>query len=306
MAKKTTTKRTRTKKETAALAVIKNDVPEPMFNRDQIELLKRTIAYGLTDDEFAMFVRQCIRTKLDPFARQIFAIKRRQYDSKRKEYVEKVSIETSVDGFRLIAERTGKYMGQVGPFWCGEDGVWRDVWLSSDTPRAAKVGVMRHGFSEPLYTVAKFDTYAQRSKDGSLIALWAKGPELMIAKCAESLALRRAFPQDLSGLYTSDEMGMVDNVYETHHNKNIIDSQPATSPVTSPATSSVTSTCVDGTDYKKVALDAIHSSQSIKQLTIRGETAIKPMIERLSEEDAKELRREFSTRMIELIKAGIK
>lgn len=182
------------------------------FSPDQIALLKRTVCKGATDDEFRLFAYVCQRTGLDPFAKQIHAVKRKEKGGR-----EVMAIQTGIDGYRLIADRAkndkgeGTYEGQTAAQWCGEDGVWKDVWLDTEKPpRAARTGVFKKGFRKALYAVALWDEYAQYYNDGEagrkLTAMWQKMGVLMLAKCAEALALRKAFPLDLAGVYTDDEM----------------------------------------------------------------------------------------------------
>jgi phage recombination protein Bet len=161
------------------------------YNQEERDVLKKTVAAGTNDAQFALFIQVCRQTGLNPFARQIYALPGKEG---------RMTIQTSIDGYRLLAERSGKYAGQVGPQWCGEDGVWVDVWLKREPPAAARVGVFRRDFAQPIYAVARYSSYAQSSPT------WTKMPDLMLAKCAEALALRKAFPAEMSGIYTKEEM----------------------------------------------------------------------------------------------------
>ncbi len=168
-----------------------------VLHDEQVALLKRTIAKGCTDDEFALFLQICKRTGLDPFARQIFAIKR------WSDGAEHMVTQTSIDGYRLIADRTGRY--------AGSSDVSYDT-LSDGHPTWATITVYKLVGETPCEFTAsvRWEEYAQFFK-GKLGTMWEKMPYLMLGKCAEALALRKAFPQELSGLYTHDEMAQADS-----------------------------------------------------------------------------------------------
>jgi phage recombination protein Bet len=160
-----------------------------LWTPEQAQLISTTIAPGCSPDELKLFAYACQRTGLDPFSRQIYAIKRGG----------KMTISSGIDGLRSIAERTGQLDGSSS-YWCGEDGVWVDVWLSSKPPAAAKTIIYRKGCAHPFSATARFADFNAGQ------GLWSKMPSVMIAKCSEAQALRRAFPADLSGVYSTDEM----------------------------------------------------------------------------------------------------
>jgi len=160
------------------------------WTQEQTQLISSTIAPGCTADELKLFAYACQRTGLDPFSKQIYAIKRGG----------KLQIQAGIDGLRSIAERSGELDGSA-TYWIGdtEGSQWADVWLGSKAPAAAKTIIWRKGCSHPFVGVARYADYAGQG-------LWSKMPAAMIAKCSEALALRKAFPADMSGVYTVDEM----------------------------------------------------------------------------------------------------
>lgn len=172
--------------EESTQALCKYDTP-------QLKVIQKTVFPEGTPDEVRLFGIVCTRTGLDPFTKQIYAVKNRG----------QVQIMTGIDGFRSVASRSPRYLGQDGPYWCGEDGQWKDVWLEGKPPSAAKVIVRT---LSPSGQVMETPAVAHWHEYGSNRNVWAKMPSLMLAKCAESLALRKAFPNDMSGLYTHEEM----------------------------------------------------------------------------------------------------
>jgi phage recombination protein Bet len=169
-----------------------------------LQLVKDTFARGASETELSLFLQTARRSGLDITARQIFMVKR--WDSSLKKEV--MSIQTSIDGFRLIADRSDKYApGKQSIFTYKSDGS-----LESATAYVKKLVA---GEWHEIATTAFYDEYVQKTREGMANSMWTKMPRLMLAKCAESLALRKAFPAELSGLYTSEEMG-VETEIEKH------------------------------------------------------------------------------------------
>lgn len=202
------------------------DIVAYNFSTEQLAVMKATVAQGTSPAEFALFLEVCKHRKLNPFNREIYVLPRKGGG---------MTFQVSIDGLRLLAERSGKYQGQIGPLWCGKDGEWKEVWLADEAPAAAKVGVLRSDFKEPIFSVAKFKSYAGTTP------IWSKMPDLMLAKCAESLALRRAFPDQMAGLYTHEEMSQAENDLPAQvlASETVIDADAAPSSIDAPLPSAL-------------------------------------------------------------------
>ena len=176
------------------------------FSQNEIETIKQNMAKGATDNELKLFLYQCSRTGLDPLSKQIHFIKRGG----------RATIQAGIDGLRAIAERTGKYAGN-DDYIFNDTKTMYELSSNGEIPTTATSTVykivdgVRVGFS----ATALWDAYCPRGKESFM---WNKMPYLMLGKCAEALALRKAFPNDLSGIYSTDEMQQAD-------------SQPASDPV---------------------------------------------------------------------------
>jgi phage recombination protein Bet len=161
------------------------------YSREQLDLLKKTVATGLDDNEFKLLIEVAQGTGLNLFQRQIYGIKRGG----------KMTIQTGIDGYRLVAARTGRHAGTSDAEFDSQDG---------QHPRSARVTVkkvMPNGFVADFTATARWSEYVQEQSP-----MWRKMPYLMLSKCAEALALRKAFPAELSGVYTAEEMMQADEV----------------------------------------------------------------------------------------------
>lgn len=182
----------------------------PSFSNDQIAIIKQTIMSGASDMELRFFLELCKHKRLDPFGGQIVARKSRSYNRDTRQWEHRWIYMTTIDGMRAIAEDSGEYDGCDPAEWCGDDGAWVDVWLKKEPPAAARVIAYRRG-RKPAVGIANLEFFCQTfrpEKDAAArpTEIWQKGAAHMLAKCAEALALRKAFPRQLGAIYSRDEM----------------------------------------------------------------------------------------------------
>ncbi len=168
------------------------------FTADKIELIKNTICKNSTDEELQLFLHACKRTGLDPFMKQIHAVKRRTMDNGT--WKETITIQTGIDGYRLIADRTGRYCPGREPTYTYD----KDGRLFSATAYVKKQ--TSDGTWHEVSASAFYSEYCQKNGKGEPTKFWLQMGHVMLAKVAESLCLRKSFPAELSGIYTQEEM----------------------------------------------------------------------------------------------------
>lgn len=197
--------------------------PAGVLGREQIDLLKRTVASGTTDLQFSLFLEVVKATGLNPFQKQIYAVVRNSWNPATKQKEPTMTVQTGIDGYRLIASRTGQHIGTDDAEY-GPDATTKAL----VHPTWARVTVTRlvGGHLAKFTATARWSEYVQTDAAGNPSNLWAKMPYLMLAKCAEALALRKAFPAELSGVYTKEEMGQADN--------GVAETAPAATPAPAP------------------------------------------------------------------------
>ncbi len=219
---------------------------EPMgFTPDQRAMIRDTFANGASESEFAVLLEVASARRLNPLLRQIHFVKR--YDSQKRREV--WSTQAAIDGLRAIAQRTGLYGGQDEPEFVEEAG--RLV--------CCKVRVYRKDWMRPSVGVAYWSEYVQTTREGAPTRFWQQMPHVMIAKCAEALALRKAFPEDMSGLYVPEEMAQADNLVPEY----VAPALTAATPAAAPDTALFAKIC-----------EAIDASETAGHLNIAGHHAV--------------------------------
>jgi phage recombination protein Bet len=148
-----------------------------------LALIKRTVAPNATDDQLALFLHDCQRRGVHPLDKLIV------FTNAGGKYTPI----TTIDYMRSRAAESGEMAGS-------DDAVF--VERTAGKPATATVTVHRitNGTKYSYTATARYDEYYRNTPT------WNHMPHTMLAKCAEALALRKAFPHQLHGLYTREEM----------------------------------------------------------------------------------------------------
>ena len=143
------------------------------------KLLLNTVAKGATEAEFQMFLEFCKSTGLNPFKKEIWFIKTGAG----------VQMMTGINGFLTIANNHPQFDGMT-------------VKLDEQDGKlvSATCTVYRKDRKYPSEATVYYSEYAKNSPT------WRTMPRMMLQKVAKSVALREAFPQELGGMYTQEEM----------------------------------------------------------------------------------------------------
>lgn len=190
------------KNEVRSLTLTKRVAKQLGITSERLALIMDQVPEGPNDQEIALFLYQCERTGLDPLSRQIYLVGR--YDKREKRNVG--AVQTGIDGYRLVAERTGEYAGSDDALFNGSLSQYDHKISGEELPITATVTVKKvlsNGGIGEWTATAEWDAYYPGDRQGFM---WKKMPYVMLSKCAEALALRKAFPAELSGVYTAEEM----------------------------------------------------------------------------------------------------
>lgn len=233
-------------------------------NTAQLNLLKRTYAKDASTDEFALFVGVAKRSGLDPFTKQVHFVKRGG----------QMTVQTGIDGYRAIAERTGTLAGIDDATYDSEE---------NTLPKKATVTIYRRVGDErvPFTASARWSEYFPGEKMGFM---WKKMPYLMLGKCAEALALRKAFPNDLSGLYTNEEMHQADKIIEVE-----------STPIDSTKQKEDAKALMEKSDHKPIEVDnKVYNKE-------KGVDKAKSEIptEEMTDKDVEDLAKDFGGKVVE-------
>ncbi|MGH9056751.1 MAG: recombinase RecT [Acidimicrobiales bacterium] len=205
-------------RDSAALAIQPGQVS---WDGMQLAALGQLGLKGAPDGDLAVFLHVSQRTGLDPFARQIYMIKRREkVPNTRDQYTDKWSIQTGIDGFRVNRSRAERLAGVRGilgrPVFYDHEGTEYKAWVQRGNPAACEITyTVRDGNGETPYTsILRFEEYAQTGKGENgqryLTGQWATKGAHMLEKCTEADVYRKAFPQDFSGVQLDDAMPVPD------------------------------------------------------------------------------------------------
>jgi phage recombination protein Bet len=209
-----------------------NEIAQRSYSPSQLSLIRHTVAKDCNEQEFDLFIEICKHQGLDPFRKQIYAFVFKKSRSTKGNDGQWRDVEerqlapvTSIDGYRSKAARCGDYRpdDQEPTFEYGEAAKSQEtnpLGIVKCTVRAFKFGPDKQWY--PCVGTVFWDEFAPIIEDGKWednkfigngkMVLdkkkpnWRRMPRTMIDKCAEAKALRKGWPEEMSGLYVQEEM----------------------------------------------------------------------------------------------------
>lgn len=191
---------------------------QTQWTDDQVAVLRQMGLEHAEESDLKLFYHYAARTGLDPFTRQVYMVSRRakvkvrevNHETGNERLVErdvdKFTIQVGIDGWRVLgnraAHRDGVRVGHKAPLYAGKDGHWSSIWIGEQPPVACEYTLLADGVE--VTAICYYAEYVQYSGRGEVTSMWKKMPLNQLAKCAEALAWRKAFPADFAGLVLED------------------------------------------------------------------------------------------------------
>lgn len=191
-----------TQQQTGLTTVKQGQITQFDFSTEQIDVIRNQIARGASDAQMKYFLNVCKSRGLNPILNDIYCVVPKDPNAK-------MIIMLGIDGLRKIALNSNLCEGYTKQQWCGDDGIFVDVWTKKEKPIAGQIAIYRKGFREPTWGIAYMDAYFAGDKEQ-----WRKNYLHMIIKVATSMAIKAAFPENTSGFYISEEMDQARNKNE--------------------------------------------------------------------------------------------
>lgn len=193
---------------TSALEPVTRGLPEPVTRRGITDAQWRTLCKslfpGAKPDSVLMVWDYCIARRLDPMKKPCHIVPM-EVKVGQNQYEWRDVVMPGIYEHRTTAQRTGTYLGHSKPVYGPSidlKGVSAPEWCEMTMYRWNQLSGQRVEFPVTVF----FREVVATNRDGKPNARWSKAPIQMLTKCTEAAGLREAFPDEIGGQQTAEEM----------------------------------------------------------------------------------------------------